>query len=98
MIIFSVSPKVTSEQYPGAYLVNEKLDECETLFQEQNALLCVAYNCSNPSKNNHEKTLFIIPKSEYTRKAYIPALNRKKRTPVQSQHTNVKSTPRRALF
>ena len=59
---------------------------------------CAAYNCSNSSKNNPEKTLFTLPKNESNRKADIPPLNRKEETPVQSQYTNVKSTLRRALF
>ena len=59
---------------------------------------CAAYNWSNSSKNNPEKTLFTLPKNEYTRKARIVALNRKEGTSVQSQHTNNKSALLRALF
>ena len=58
---------------------------------------CASYNCSNSGKNNFEKTLFTLPKNECTRKALVAALNRKEGSFVQSQHTNVKSTLRRAL-
>ena len=59
---------------------------------------CAAYNCSNSSKNNPGKTLFTLPKNEYTRKGSMAVLNQKEGTSVQSQHTNVKSTFHRALF
>ena len=55
-------------------------------------------NCSNSSKNNREKNLFTLSKNECTRKTWITALNRKEGTPVQDQHTNVKSTFHRVLF
>ena len=45
---------------------------------------CEAYNCSNSSKINLEKTLFTLPKNEYTRKEWIAALNQKEGTSVQS--------------
>ena len=66
------------------------------LFLKNNIL--AAYNCSNSSRNNPEKTLFTLPKSECTRKAQISTLNQKKDTPVQSQYTNIKSTLHRGLF
>ena len=50
---------------------------------------CVAYKCSNSSKSNPEKTIFTLPKNEYTRKAWIAVLKRKEGSPVQSQHTNI---------
>ena len=68
------------------------------LFLKKNMSWCTACNCSNSSKNNPDKTFFILPKNECTRKAWIAALNQKVGTSVQSQHTNVKSTLRRARF
>ena len=50
------------------------------------------------SKNNPEKNLFTLLKNEYTKKAWITALNQKEDTSVQSQHINSKSTLSRALF
>ena len=44
------------------------------------------------------KNPVILQKNEFTRKVWIAGLNRKEGTSVQSQHTNVKSTLRRALF
>ena len=59
---------------------------------------CVAYNCSNSSKNNPEITLSNFPKNEYTRKAWIAVLNQKEGTSAQIQHTNIKSTLCKAPF
>ena len=41
---------------------------------------CAAYNYSNSSKNNPDKTFFILPKNDCTKKACIAAMNRKKGT------------------
>ena len=41
---------------------------------------CAAYNCSNCSKNNPDKTFFILPKNKFTRKAWIAAIDRKEGT------------------
>ena len=41
---------------------------------------CAAYNCSNSCKNMLDKSFFIFPKNECTRKAWITAINRKERT------------------
>ena len=38
------------------------------LFLKNNMSWCAAYNCSNSSKNNLDKTFFILPKNECTRK------------------------------
>ena len=59
---------------------------------------CASCKCRNSSKNNPKQTLFTLPKNECTRKAWIIALSQKDGTSVQSQHTNFKSTLRRALF
>ena len=40
----------------------------------QNKILwCAAYDCSNSSKNNPDKTFFVLPKNDCTRKAWIAA-------------------------
>ena len=53
----------------------------------------VICNCSNSSKNNPEKNLLIYSsENEFIRKVWVAALNQKGDTPVQSQHTDVKST------
>ena len=59
---------------------------------------CAPCKCRNSSKKNPKQTLFTLPKNECTRKAWITALSQKDGTSVQSQHTNFKSTLRRALF
>ena len=68
------------------------------LFLEKNMLWWAAYNCNNSSKNFPGKTFCIPQKSQCTRKAWVAALNLKKGTSVQIQHTNVKSILPRALF
>ena len=50
------------------------------LFLKNNMSWCVAYNCSNSSKNNPDKTIFILPKNECTRKAWKAAINWKEST------------------
>ena len=52
----------------------------------------------NLAKKDLEKTLFTLLKNEYSRKAWIAALNQKKNTSVKSQRTTIKSTLSRALF
>ena len=49
------------------------------LFLKNNMSWSGAYNCSNSSKNNPEKTFFILPRNERTRKAWIAVINLKKR-------------------
>ena len=51
-----------------------------TLILKNNMSWCAAYNCSNSSKNNSEKTFFTLPKNECTRKAWIAAMNREEGT------------------
>ena len=60
------------------------------LFLKNNMSWCTAYNCSNSSKNNSDKTFFILSKREYTRKAWIAAINRKEGT--------LRTTLHKALF
>ena len=43
------------------------------IFLKKNILWFEAYICNYSCKNNPEKTLFALPKSECTRKAKIPA-------------------------
>ena len=50
------------------------------------------------AKKDPEKTLFTLLKNEYSRKAWIAALNQKKNTSVKRQRTTIKSTLSRALF
>ena len=53
----------------------------------------VTCNCSDSSKNNPEKKLLIYSsENEFIKKVWIAALNKKEETPVQTQHTDVKST------
>ena len=66
--------------------------------QREMYVACLLGNYSNSSKNNPGKAIFTLPKNECARKAWIAALNRKEGISVQSQHANVKSTIRRALF
>ena len=49
-------------------------------FLKNNMSRCTAYNFSDSSKNNHEKTQFTFLKSECTRKSQIPTLNQKEDT------------------
>ena len=56
------------------YLRNAKF------FLKSNMFWCANCNCSNSSKNNPDKTCFTLPKNECTRKAWIPAINRKEST------------------
>ena len=41
------------------------------LFLKNNISWCAAYNCINSSKNNPDKTFFILPKNECNRKAAL---------------------------
>ena len=50
------------------------------LFLKKNILWCTACNCSNSSKNITDKTCFILPKKESTRKAQIATINQKEST------------------
>ena len=47
-------------------------------------LWCVAYNCINSSKNNPDKTFFILPKNDCTDKAWTAAINQKQDTPLKN--------------
>ena len=69
-------------------------------FLKNNMPQYAPYNCSNSSKDNPEKkTMVTLPKNQYTRKAWIVALNRKEGTPMKDQDTSVKSTTHcRVLF
>ena len=55
------------------------------IFLKKNIPWFEAYVCNYSCKNNPEKTLFALPKSECTRKAKIPAFKWKEGTRVQSQ-------------
>ena len=51
------------------------------LFLKSNMPWCAAYyNCSNACKNKPVKALFILPKNECTRKAWIAAISRQEGT------------------
>ena len=49
-------------------------------FLKDNMSWCATYNCSNSSKNNPDKTCFILPKRECTKIAWIAAVNQKEDT------------------
>ena len=50
------------------------------LFLKNKMLPCAAYDCNNSSKNNSDKTFFILLKIERTGKAWIAAINQKQGT------------------
>ena len=60
------------------------------LFLKNNMSWCTAYNCSNSSKNNSDKTFFSLSKRECPRKTWIAAINRKEGT--------LRTTLHKALF
>ena len=59
------------------------------LFLKKNILWCTACNCSNSSKNITDKTCFILPKKESTRKAQIATINQKESTLPKNVYLNL---------
>ena len=49
------------------------------------------YNCSSSSKNNPGQTFLILPKNTSTRKAWIPAINRKEGTLLKNVYFMLRS-------
>ena len=65
--------------FESFYSTNERFDDTK-LFLKNSMSWIAGYNCSSSSKNNPDKTFFILPKNECTRKAWITVINWKEDT------------------